>query len=117
MNDIAMEDGEVSVGRDPLDGVRVKFWSCPNDGWPYLRPWHRVKWDGDLATCLSCGENNRPRPCQCDFDSSFTGGLCDVCGLPDPIVGLSEQAPLATATPGSRPTSPPLQSDGSEVAP
>lgn len=42
--------------------------------------------------------------CLCDFDSSFTGGLCDVCGLPDPIVGLSEQTPLATVTTGSRPT-------------
>ena len=24
--------------------------------------------------------------CVCDFDPSSTGGICDVCGLPDPTL-------------------------------
>lgn len=37
-----------SIGNTP-----IKFWICPEVGHP------GVEWDGDLATCTTCGRTNR----------------------------------------------------------
>ena len=40
-----------------LERVRVKLWICPN-GNAVMPGLHRVEWDGDLATCLDCGQTS-----------------------------------------------------------
>lgn len=39
------------------------------------------QFDRDLWAAL--GEGYPTRVCTCDFDPSYSGGLCDVCGLPE----------------------------------
>lgn len=40
-----------------FDGVRVLFWTCPEDH-PRLPLRQTVEWDGEIATCLDCGRTN-----------------------------------------------------------
>jgi hypothetical protein len=44
--------------RDPFAGVRIKFWDCPEHH-PRLPQRVRIRWDGDVATCLDCGRTNQ----------------------------------------------------------
>jgi hypothetical protein len=44
-----------------LDGVVVRFWSCPIEH-PREPLRVTVEWDGDVATCTDCGMTNLTDP-------------------------------------------------------
>lgn len=59
------------------DRVRVKFWSCPDRS-------HRfVEWNGDIATCPTCGSTNEALSSHSWERTNHEGPMvlrCSACG-------------------------------------